>query len=49
MKTGEWSSDQRSRSTSRNPRRNGLSKAARETLRQKLSKAARAPSAPPAA
>ena len=42
MKTGEWSSDQRSRSTSRNPRRNGLSNAARETWRQKLSKAARA-------
>ena len=49
MKTGEWSSDQRPRITSINPRRNGLSTAARETLRQKRSKAARAPSAPPAA
>src|ERR1700724_802054 len=49
MKTGEWSKLQRSRSTSRNPRRSGLSDAACETFRQKFSKRTRAPSAPPLA
>ena len=46
---GEWSSVQRPSSTSSGVRRSGLSSAARDTLRQKSSSAARAPSAPPAA
>src|SRR5215469_11705692 len=48
-KTGEWSNVHRLRRTSRKPRRSGLSKAARETLRQKPSRAERAASAPPLA
>src|SRR6516162_2445092 len=48
-KTGEWSKLQRSRSTSRKPRRSGLSTAARDTLRQNASNAERAASAPPLA
>ena len=48
-KAGEWSSDQRPSSTSRNPRRSGLRSAARETSRQNASIAARAAGAPPLA
>src|SRR6516162_2392471 len=48
-KTGELSKLQRSRSTSRKPRRSGLSTAARDTLRQNASNAERAASAPPLA
>src|SRR5436190_19015350 len=46
---GEESSVQRPSSISIGPRRNGLKRAASETRRQKLSRAARAPSAPPSA
>src|SRR5262249_44772552 len=43
---GEWSSVQRPSNTSSGVRRSGLSRAARDTRRQKFSSAARAPSAP---